>query len=81
LLKRGLEKDPKHKNRAPAYWGQALFSLTNTDQGHRSLARADEINPFDDFAYDLWVNSVLGAIRNPTRRRRFSPQLELTPRS
>jgi len=78
LLKRVLEKEPKHKDvRRQLAW--ALFAQRKFDPAIAALREQVAINPFDDFSYNLlgrvyWAQQNYGEAETAFRK-----QIEITP--
>ena len=75
LLKRALEKEPKHKD-IRRQLGWALFVQQSTMNNHHS-ARANEDKPFDNYSYNL-MGRVHWARETIVRPVAFRKQLEIT---
>ncbi|MGH9927864.1 MAG: DUF3857 domain-containing protein [Pyrinomonadaceae bacterium] len=78
LLKRVLEKEPKHKD-ARRQLGWALFAQRKFDPAITALREQIAINPFDDFSYNL-LGRVYWAQQNYAEAEKaFRKQIEITP--
>jgi tetratricopeptide (TPR) repeat protein len=78
LLKRVLEKEPKHKD-ARRQLGWALFAQRKFDPAIAALREQVAINPFDDFSYNL-LGRIYWAQQNyPEAETAFRKQIEITP--
>ena len=78
LLKRVLEKEPKHKDvRRQLAW--ALFAQQKYDESISTLREQTKINPFDNYSYNL-LGRVYWAQQSYTNAETaFRKQLEITP--
>jgi tetratricopeptide (TPR) repeat protein len=78
LLKRVLEKEPKHKD-ARRQLGWALFVQRKFDPAIATLREQVAINSFDDFSYNL-LGRIYWAQQNyPEAETAFRKQIEVTP--
>ncbi|MGH9874134.1 MAG: DUF3857 domain-containing protein [Pyrinomonadaceae bacterium] len=78
LLKRVLEKEPKHKD-ARRQLGWALFAQRKFDPAIATLREQVGINPFDDFSYNL-LGRIYWAQQNYAEAETaFRKQIEITP--
>lgn len=78
LLRRVIEKDPKHKmaRRELAY---ALFSQRKFDDAIAVLREQTKINPFDDYAYNLLGRALWVEQKYEEAETAFRKQIEVTP--
>jgi len=78
LLKRVIEKEPKHKDaRRQLAW--ALFAQRKFEPAITTLNEQIAINPFDDFSYNL-LGRVYWAQQNYAESEKaFRKQIEITP--
>lgn len=78
LLKRVLEKEPKHKDvRRQLAW--ALFAQRKFDPAITALREQVAINPFDDYSFNL-LGRIYWAQQNyPEAETAFRKQIEITP--
>ena len=78
LLKRVLEKEPKHKDvRRQLAW--ALFAQRKFDPAIAALREQVAINPFDDYSFNL-LGRIYWAQQNyPEAETAFRKQIEITP--
>jgi tetratricopeptide (TPR) repeat protein len=78
LLKRVLEKEPKHKD-ARRQLGWALFVQRKFDPAIATLREQVAINPFDDYSYNL-LGRIYWAQQNYAEgETAFRKQIEITP--
>lgn len=78
LLKRVLEKEPKHKSaRRQLAW--ALFVQQKYDAAVETLREQTKINPFDDYAYNLLGRIYWQQQKYAEAETAFRKQLEVTP--
>ena len=78
LLKRALEKEPKHKE-IRRQLGWALFIQQKYDEAITTLREQIKINPFDNYSYNL-MGRVYWVQGNYTEAETaFRKQLEITP--
>jgi tetratricopeptide (TPR) repeat protein len=78
LLKRVLEKEPKHKEvRRQLAW--ALFAQRKFEPAISALREQTAINPFDDFAYNLLGRIFWQRQNYPEAEKAFRQQIEITP--
>ena len=78
LLKRVLEKEPKHKT-ARRRLGYALYSLRKYDEAIAVLQEQTKINPFDDYAYNLLGQVFWREQKYAEAESAFRKQIEVTP--
>jgi tetratricopeptide (TPR) repeat protein/transglutaminase-like putative cysteine protease len=78
LLKRVLEKEPKHKT-ARRELALALYSQRKYDEAIKVLRQQVEANPFDDYSYDLLGQALWQQQDYTGAEAAFRKQLEVTP--
>lgn len=78
LLKRVLEKEPKHKDvRRQLAW--ALFAQQKYDESIATLNEQTKSNPFDNYSYSLLGRVYWAKEQYPEAETAFRKQLEITP--
>ena len=78
LLKRVLEKEPKHKDvRRQLSW--ALFAQQKYDEAIAALREQTQINPFDNYAYNMLGRIYWARDDYSQAETAFRKQLEITP--
>jgi tetratricopeptide (TPR) repeat protein len=78
LLKRVLEKEPKHKDvRRQLSW--ALFAQQKYDEAITALREQTKINPFDNYAHNMMGRIYWAQENYPEAESAFRKQLEITP--
>jgi tetratricopeptide (TPR) repeat protein len=78
LLKRVLEKEPKHKEvRRQLAW--ALFAQRKFDEAITALREQTAINPFDDYSYNLLGRTFWQQQNYAEAEKAFRKQIEITP--
>jgi tetratricopeptide (TPR) repeat protein len=78
LLKRVLEKEPKHKDaRRQLSW--ALFAQQKYDEAIAALQEQTKINPFDNYAYNMLGRIYWAKDNYSEAETAFRKQLEITP--
>ena len=78
LLKRVLEKEPKHKDvRRQLSW--ALFAQQKYDEAIAALREQTQINPFDNYAYNMLGRIYWARDDYSQAESAFRKQLEITP--
>ena len=78
LLKRVIEKDPKHKEvRRELAW--ALLGQRKFDEAVAVLREQTAINPFDDYSYNLLGRSFWQQQKYDEAEKAFRKQLEIAP--
>jgi tetratricopeptide (TPR) repeat protein len=78
LLKRALEKEPKHKMaRRQLAW--ALFAQRKYDPAIEVLREQTKINPFDDYSYNLLGRVYWQQQKYAEAETAFRKQIEVTP--
>jgi tetratricopeptide (TPR) repeat protein len=78
LLKRVLEKEPKHKDvRRQLSW--ALFAQQKYDEAITALREQTQINPFDNYAYNMLGRIYWAKDDYSQAEVAFRKQLEITP--
>lgn len=78
LLRRALEKEPKHKQ-ARRYLGWALFAQRKYDAAIEVLREQTKINPFDDYCYNLLGQVFWQQQKYQDAEAAFRKQLEVMP--
>jgi len=78
LLKRVLEKEPKHKE-ARRQLGWALFVQRKFDEAIAALREQTAINPFDDYSYNLLGRVYWAQQKYQEAETAFRKQIEVTP--
>jgi len=78
LLKRVLEKEPKHKE-ARRQLGWAQFVQQKYDESIETLREQIKINPFDNYAYNLMGRAFWAQQKYTDAESAFRKQLEITP--
>ena len=78
LLKRVLEKEPKHKD-ARRQLGWALFIQQKYDPAVETLREQIKINPFDNYAYNLMGRVFWAQQKYAEAESAFRKQIEITP--
>jgi len=78
LLKRVLEKEPKHKE-ARRQLGWAQFVQQKYDESIETLREQIKINPFDNYAYNLMGRTFWAQQKYADAESAFRKQLEITP--
>ncbi len=78
LLKRVLEKEPKHKL-ARRQLGYALYAQRKYDAAIEVLREQTKINPFDDYAYNLLGQVFWQQQKYEEAEVAFRKQIEVTP--
>lgn len=78
LLKRAVEKEPKHKyawnNLGLAYLGQRKF-----DQAVSAFNKQLEVNPYDEYAYNNLGRVHMSQTNYPAAAEAFQKQIEINP--
>ena len=78
LLKRVVEKEPKHKDvRRQLSW--ALFAQRKYDEAITALVEQTKINPFDNYSYNLMGRVYWAQEKYSDAETSFRKQLEITP--
>jgi tetratricopeptide (TPR) repeat protein len=78
LLKRAIEKEPKHKDaRRQLAW--ALFAQRKFDEAITALREQTNINPFDDYSYNLMGRIYWQQQKYQDAETAFRKQIEITP--
>lgn len=78
LLRRVLEKEPKHKT-ARRNLGHALYEQREYAEAASVLREQTRINPFDDYSYHLLGQVLWGQQNYAEAEAAFRKQLEVTP--
>jgi tetratricopeptide (TPR) repeat protein len=78
LLKRAIEKEPKHKE-VRRQLGWALFEQHKFEETIATLREQTTINPFDDYAYNLLGRTYWQQQKYPEAETAFRKQIEITP--
>jgi tetratricopeptide (TPR) repeat protein len=78
LLKRVIEKEPKHKE-ARRQLGWALFGQRKFDEAIATLREQTTINPFDDYSYNLLGRIYWQQQKYQDAETAFRKQIEITP--
>ena len=78
LLKRVLEKEPKHKD-IRRQLGWALFAQQKYDESISTLREQTKINPFDNYSYNLLGRIYWAQQSYADAETAFRKQLEITP--
>jgi tetratricopeptide (TPR) repeat protein len=78
LLKRVIEKEPKHKE-ARRQLGWALFSQRKFNDAIAALREQTTINPFDDYSYNLMGRIYWRQQNYQEAETAFRKQIEITP--
>lgn len=78
LLKRVIEKEPKHKT-ARRQLGYALLAQRKLDQAIEVLQAQTKINPFDDYAYNLLGQVYWRQQKYAEAEVALRKQIEVTP--
>jgi tetratricopeptide (TPR) repeat protein len=78
ILKRVLEKDPKHQT-VRRYLGWVLAGQHKYDEAVRVLQEQIKINPFEDFAYNLLGNIYRRQQDYANAEAAFRKQIEVAP--
>lgn len=78
LLKRVIEKEPKHKE-ARRQLGWALFVQRKFEPAITTLREQTVINPFDDYAYNLLGRIYWQQQKYQDGETAFRKQIEITP--
>lgn len=78
LLKRVIEKEPKHKD-ARRQLGWALFEQHKDEEAIIALREQTVINPFDDYSYNLLGRIYWRQQKYEEAATSFRKQIEITP--
>jgi tetratricopeptide (TPR) repeat protein len=78
LLKRALEKEPKHKD-VRRQLGLALYEQEKYEEAIATLKEQTAINPFDNYAYNLMGQVYWAQSNYSEAEKSFRKQLEITP--
>src|SRR5574341_1273847 len=78
LLKRVLEKEPKHKV-ARRQLGYALFAQQKLDAAVKVLREQTTQNPYDDYSYMMLGQALLAQQNYAEAEKAFRKQLEIAP--
>ena len=78
LLKRVIEKEPKHKE-ARRQLGWSLFQQRKDDEAVVVLREQTAINPFDDYSYNLLGRIYWRQQKYQEAATAFRKQIEITP--
>ncbi len=78
LLKRALQKEPKHKT-VRRQLGWALYLQHKYDSAAEILREQTKINPFDDYSYNLLGQIFWRQQKYSEAETQFRKQIEVTP--
>jgi tetratricopeptide (TPR) repeat protein len=78
LLRRVLEKEPKHKS-ARRQLGFVLFAQQKFDESIEVLREQAKINPFDDYVYNMMGRVFWTQQKYGDAEAAFRKQIEITP--
>lgn len=78
LLRRVLEKEPKHKT-ARRNLGHALYEQREYAEAAAVLREQTRINPFDDYSYHMLGQTLWGQQNYAEAEAAFRKQIEVTP--
>jgi tetratricopeptide (TPR) repeat protein len=78
MLRRALEKDPKHQT-VRRYLGWVLAGQQKNDEAVQVLREQVKINPFEDFAYNLLGNIYWRQQDYANAEAAFRKQIEVVP--
>jgi tetratricopeptide (TPR) repeat protein len=78
LLKRVLEKEPKHKT-ARQQLGYALFAQGKFDEAVKVMREQTTLNPYDQYAYSLLGQALWAQQKYDEAEKALRKQLEIAP--